>query len=75
MNLAPDNEPALPGLTLQVTDEERARLLGKWIAVDDEGHVKASGADFEEVDRLVREAKIDLLSVSFAFLPQHGLMG
>jgi hypothetical protein len=66
VTFAPDSERARPGLPLDVTDDELRAVLGRWLAVEDAGHGKASGADLAEVDRLIRAAGFDLARVSFA---------
>ncbi len=75
MHSAPNSEPMIPGLVLKVSDEEARRLLGKWVVVDDEGHVKVVGDDFDQARLKAVAAGLDFEQVSFMCVPKHDLIG
>ena len=75
MNAANPSEPTVPGLKLNVSAADAAKLVGKWLVVDEAGNVKVTGTDFAEAHRLAVAAGLDFERVEFVCLPPLGFVG
>jgi hypothetical protein len=67
------DEEVEPGVVVKGGPEALRPYLGKWIAVDEDGEIRASGTTFDEVASAAKVAK--LREPEFVYLPAGSFVG